>query len=85
MLAKIISYFVGLVGAVSAIFAMVSLRKMQKKEAQVELLKARQDSQIKIKEEKQRIEKEIETAVKPIEKLTDSKEDRQSLASLLDE
>ncbi|QDP47540.1 MAG: hypothetical protein Unbinned4350contig1002_25 [Prokaryotic dsDNA virus sp.] len=82
---KIVSFFVGIVGAVSAFFAMVALRRLQRKEAQVELLKARQEAEAKNKEKEAEIEEEITVAVSPVELLTDSKEDREKLAALLDE
>ena len=82
---KIVSFFVGIVGAVSAFFAMVALRRLQRKEAQVELLKARQEAEAKNKEKEAKIEEEITVAISPVELLTDSKEDREKLAALLDE
>ena len=85
IMAKVISFFVGIVGAVSAFFAVVALRRLQKKEAKVELLKARQKAQAENEEKKARLEEEITAAVAPVEKLTESKEDREKLAALLDE
>ena len=85
MLAKIIAGCLALVGAVSAFFAMLSLRRIDRKHAQIELLKARQDAQAQNEKAKEAFEEEITKAVEPIEKLTDSKEDREELAALLDE
>tara|TARA_Y100001938_G_C7904824_1_gene336521 strand:- start:254 stop:511 length:258 start_codon:yes stop_codon:yes gene_type:complete len=85
MLAKIIAGCLAIVGAVSAFFAMLSLRRIDKKHAQIELLKARQDAQAKNEKAKEELEEEITKVVEPIQKLTDSKEDREELAALLDE
>ena len=85
MLAKIIAGFLALIGAVSAFFAMLSLRRIDRTHAQIELLKARQDAQAQNEKAKEALEEEITKAVEPIEKLTDSKEDREELAALLDE
>tara|TARA_R100000664_G_C2705506_1_gene104283 strand:+ start:212 stop:469 length:258 start_codon:yes stop_codon:yes gene_type:complete len=85
MLAKIIAGCLAIVGAVSAFFAMLSLRRIDKKHAQIELLKARQDAQTKNEKAKEELEEEITKVVEPIQKLTDSKEDREELAALLDE
>ena len=85
MLAKIIAGCLAIVGAVSAFFAMLSLRRIDKKHAQIELLKARQDAQTKNEKAKEKLEEEITKVVEPIQKLTDSKEDREELAALLDE
>jgi hypothetical protein len=85
MLAKIIAGCLALVGAVSAFFAMLALRRIDRKHAQIELLKARQDAQTKNEKAKETLEEEITKVVEPIQKLTDSKEDREELAALLDE
>ena len=85
MIAKIIAGCLAIVGAVSAFFAMLSLRRIDKKHAQIELLKARQDAQTKNEKAKEELEEEITKVVEPIQKLTDSKEDREELAALLDE
>ena len=85
MLAKIIAGCLALVGAVSAFFAMLALRRIDRKHAQIELLKARQDAQTKNEKDKEELEEEITKVVEPIHKLTDSKEDREELAALLDE
>jgi len=85
MLAKIIAGCLALVGAVSAFFAMLALRRIDRKHAQIELLKARQDAQTKNEKAKEELEEEITKVVEPIQKLTDSKEDREELAALLDE
>ena len=85
MLAKIIAGCLALVGAVSAFFAMLALRRIDRKHAQIELLKARQDAQTKNEKAKEELEEEITKVVEPIHKLTDSKEDREELAALLDE
>ena len=85
MIAKIIAGCLALVGAVSAFFAMLALRRIDRKHAQIELLKARQDAQTKNEKAKEELEEEITKVVEPIHKLTDSKEDREELAALLDE
>jgi len=85
MLAKIIAGCLALIGAVSAFFAMLALRRIDRKHAQIELLKARQEAQAENEENKARLEEEITKVVEPIHKLTDSKEDREQLANLLDE
>lgn len=85
MLAKVIAGCLALIGAVSAFFAMLSLRRIDRKHAQIELLKARQEAQAENEENKARLEEEITKVVEPIHKLTDSKEDREQLANLLDE
>ena len=85
MLAKIIAGCLALIGAVSAFFAMLALRRIDRKHAQIELLKARQEAQAENEENKARLKEEITKVVEPIHKLTDSKEDREQLANLLDE
>ncbi len=85
MLAKIVAVFLAIIGAGSAFFAMVSLRRMERKSAAVELLKARQEAQAENEENKARLEKEITKVNAPLEQLGDSREDRDELAALLDE
>lgn len=85
VLAKIVAVFLAIIGAGSAFFAMVSLRRMERKSAAVELLKARQEAQAENEENKARLEKEITKVNAPLEQLGDSREDRDELAALLDE
>jgi len=85
VLAKIVAVFLAIIGAGSAFFAMVSLRRMERKSATVELLKARQEAQAENEENKARLEKEITKVNAPLEQLGDSREDRDELAALLDE
>ena len=85
MLAKIIATFLAIIGAGSAFVAMLSLRRMERKSATVELLKARQEAQAENEENKARLEKEITKVNAPLEQLGDSREDRDELAALLDE
>ena len=85
MVSKAVAFFVALVGAVSALFAMVSLRRMQKKQTRVEILNARQEAQAKNDQAAEKLEAEITKTVAPVLKLTNSKEDREDLAALLDE
>jgi len=85
VLAKIIATFLAIIGAGSAFVAMLSLRRMERKSATVELLKARQEAQAENEENKARLEKEITKVNAPLEQLGDSREDRDELAALLDE
>jgi len=85
VLAKIIATFLAIIGAGSAFVAMLSLRRMERKNATVELLKARQEAQAENEENKERLEEEITKANAPLEQLGDSREDRDELAALLDE
>ncbi len=85
VLTKIIATFLAIIGAGSAFVAMLSLRRMERKNATVELLKARQEAQAKNEENKARLEKEITKVNAPLKQLGDSREDRDELAALLDE
>ena len=85
MLAKVIASCLAVIGAVSAFFAMLSLRRIDKKHAQIELLKARQEAEIKNKKKQEKLEEKIAQAVEPLRDLGDSREDRDELAALLDE
>jgi 3-polyprenyl-4-hydroxybenzoate decarboxylase len=84
-MAKFVGFFVAIFGAVSAFFAMVALRNLQRKQARVELLKARQAAREANEEASAKLEEEITKTTAPVLKLTDSKEDREDLAALLDE
>ncbi len=84
-MAKLVGFFVAIFGAVSAFFAMVALRNLQRKQARVELLKARQAAREANEEASAKLEEEITKTTAPVLKLTDSKEDREDLAALLDE
>ncbi len=85
VLAKILAGFLAVVGAVSAFFAMLSLRRIDKKHAQIELLKARQEAQAQNEKRQEKLEEKIERAVEPLRDLGDSRDDRDELAALLDE
>tara|TARA_R100000664_G_scaffold30464_1_gene43064 strand:- start:8070 stop:8327 length:258 start_codon:yes stop_codon:yes gene_type:complete len=85
MLSKIIAGFLAVVGAVSAFIAMLYMRRIDRKHAEIEILKSRQKAEIKNQKEKERVEEEITQAVAPLRDLGDSKEDRDELAKLLDE
>ena len=85
MVTKVVAFFVALVGAVSALFAMVSLRRMQKKQTRVEILNARHEAQAKNDQAAEKLAAEITKTTAPVLELTNSKEDREDLAALLDE
>lgn len=85
MLAKIVAGFLAVVGAVSAFVAMLSLKRMERKHAQVELLKARQEAQAQNEKRQEKLEEKIAQAVEPLRDLGDSRDDREELAALLDE
>jgi len=85
VLAKIIAGLLAVVGAVSAFIAMLSLKRMERKNARVELLKARQEAQAENQKRQEALEEEITQAVEPLRNLGDSRDDREELAALLDE
>tara|TARA_R100000808_G_C2137359_1_gene145485 strand:+ start:286 stop:564 length:279 start_codon:yes stop_codon:yes gene_type:complete len=85
MLAKFVGFFVAIFGAVTAFFAMVALRNIQRKQTRVEVLRARQKARAANEEASAKLSEEITKTTAPVLELTDSKEDREKLAALLDE
>ena len=82
---KVAAFFVGLAGAVSAFFAFFALKQINSKRERKAVSAARERAQQSNDKRKEEVEQEIETAVEPIKKLGDSKEDRATLAEMLDE
>ena len=85
MLAKIVAGFLAMVGAVSAFVAMLSLRRMERRQNANALLKARQEAQIQNDKRQAQLEEKIEKVNEPLRDLGDSRADRDELAALLDE
>lgn len=85
VLAKIVAGFLAVVGAVSAFIAVLSLKRIERKEHAIALLKARQEAEAKNQKRQAKLEEEIAQAVEPLRDLGDSQDDRQELAALLDE
>lgn len=85
MLAKIVAGFLAMVGAVSAFVAMLSLRRMERRQNANALLKARQEAQIENDKRQAQLEEKIEKVNEPLRELSDSRADRDELAALLDE
>lgn len=85
MLAKVVASFLAMVGAVSAFVAMLSLRRMERRQNANALLKARQEAQIQNDKRQAQLEEKIEKVNEPLRELSDSRADRDELAALLDE
>lgn len=85
MLAKVVAGFLAMVGAVSAFVAMLSLRRMERRQNANALLKARQEAQIKNEQRQAQLEEKIQKVNEPLRDIGDSRDDREELAALLDE
>lgn len=84
MLAKLVAGFLAMVGAVSAFVAMLSLRRMERRQNANALLKARQEAQVKNEQRQAQLKQKIEKVNEPLRDLGDSRADRDELAALLD-
>lgn len=85
MLAKVVAGFLAMIGAVSAFVAMLSLRRIERKQNATALLKARQKAKIENEQRQAQLEEKIEKVNEPLRDLGDSRADREELAALLDE
>jgi gas vesicle protein len=89
MTAKVLAFFVGIVGALSALFAAFSIGRLRKEDQdhaiREKLRELQRQAEAQNQEKERMVEEEITQATAPLRELTDSKDDRRELAALLDE
>lgn len=82
---RVFAFLVGIVGAVSALFAFISLKRLRSREARVAVSVARQRAEQTNEKRKDEIKEKVEAAIDPLSDLGEAQEDREALAKLLDE